>query len=273
MAERRTVLNGSAVFWLFLKFVLLGPALRVLFRPKVSGVEHIPREGGAIIASNHVSFLDSLLLPLVVPHRRVMFLTKTKYIDKPVLRWFLTGAGVIPVATDDLGAARSSVAAAVEAVLSGRLVGIFPEGTRSPDGRLHRGKTGVARIALQSGVPVIPAGITGTDRALPRGAILPRPHAVRIVFGPQITFAAADGEAKDPALTRAVTEQVMTAIRELSGQETAEINPAALSLSRLYPAKGAFHRPAPVLVFGLAALGVHGRQPLRRAVPVAAQHL
>ena len=228
MAERRTVLDGSPVFWLFLKFVALGPALRLLFRPKVTGLEHIPREGGAVIASNHVSFLDSLLLPLVVPHRRVMFLTKTKYIDKPLLRWFLTGAGVIPVATDDLGAARNSVSAAVEAVQSGRLVGIFPEGTRSPDGRLHRGKTGVARIALQSGVPVIPAGITGTDRALPRGAKLPRPHAVRIVFGPPIRFAAADGEAKEPALNRALTDQVMAAIRDLSGQETAaEINHAA----------------------------------------------
>jgi 1-acyl-sn-glycerol-3-phosphate acyltransferase len=169
-----------------------------------------------------------------------------------VLRWFLTGAGVIPVATDDVGAARNSVTAAVETVRSGKLVGIFPEGTRSPDGRLHRGKTGVARIALASGVPVIPAGITGTDRALPRGAKLPRPYAVRIVFGPAISLAAADGEAKDPAqdnpaqdnpaqdnpaqnnpaqnnpaLTRALTDQVMTAIRELSGQETAETSPAS----------------------------------------------
>ena len=97
-----------------------------------------------------------------------------------------------------------------------------------PDRRLHRGKTGVARIALQSGVPVIPAGITGTDRALPRGAKLPRPHAVRIVFGPPIRFAAADGEAKEPALNRALTDQVMAAIRDLSGQEiAAEINHAA----------------------------------------------
>ena len=227
MAKRRTVLAGSPVFWLFLKFVLLGPWLRLMFRPKVTGLEHIPREGGAIIASNHVSFLDGLMLPLVVPHRRVMYLTKVKYIDKPVLRWILTGAGVIPVATDDLGAARSAVTAAAEAVHSGRLVGIFPEGTRSPDGRLHRGKTGVARVALASGGPVIPAGITGTDRALPRGSKLPRPHPVRIAFGPPIRFAASDDEAKDPALNRARTDQVMAAIRALSGQEVAEINASA----------------------------------------------
>jgi 1-acyl-sn-glycerol-3-phosphate acyltransferase len=273
MAKRRTVLDGSPVFWLFLKFVLLGPWLRLMFRPQVTGLEHIPPEGGAIIASNHVSFLDGPLVSLVVPHRRVMYLTKVKYIDQPLLRWFLTGAGVIPVATNDLGAAGNAVTAAVEAVHSGRLIGIFPEGTRSPDGRLHRGKTGVARMALASGAPVVPVGITGTDRALPRGSKLPRPHPVRIAFGPPIRSSASDGEAKDPALNRALTDQVMAAIRALSGQEAAaEINSPALSLARLYPAKGAFDRPVPVLVFGLAALGVHGRQPLRRAVPVAAQH-
>ena len=226
MAERR-ILDGSPVFWLFLKFVLLGPALHLLFRPKVTGLEHIPREGGAIIAANHVSFLDPLLLPLVVPHRRVMFLTKVKYIDKPILRWFLTGAGVIPVATGDPRAVGQSVAAAVEVVRSGRLVGIFPEGTRSPDGRLHRGKTGVARVAFESGAPVIPVGIIGTDLAFPRGARLPRPRSVRILFGPPITLANPDGKVRSASLSRAATDQVMTAIRDLSGQQVAEVESAA----------------------------------------------
>jgi 1-acyl-sn-glycerol-3-phosphate acyltransferase len=229
MAERRATLDGSRVFWLFLKFVLLGPALYLMFRPKVTGVEHIPREGGAIVAANHVSFLDPLLLPLVVPRRRVMFLTKVKYIDKPVLRWILTGAGVIPVATDDPRAVGGAVTAAVEAVRSGRLVGIFPEGTRSPDGRLYRGKTGVARIALESGAPVIPVGIIGTDLAFPRGAKLPRPRSVRIVFGPPITFEVPEGRTtRSASLTRTATEQVMAAICDLSGQEqVAEVNPVA----------------------------------------------
>jgi 1-acyl-sn-glycerol-3-phosphate acyltransferase len=226
MAERR-ILDGSPAFWLFLKFVLLGPALHLLFRPKVTGLEHIPREGGAIIAANHVSFLDPLLLPLVVPHRRVMFLTKVKYIDKPFLRWFLTGAGVIPVATGDPRAVGESVAAAVEVVRSGRLVGIFPEGTRSPDGRLHRGKTGVARVAFESGAPVIPVGIIGTDLAFPRGARLPRPRSVRILFGPPITLANPDGKVRSASLSRAATDQVMTAIRDLSGQQIAEVESAA----------------------------------------------
>ena len=227
MAERRRILDGSPLFWLFLKFVLLGPALHLLFRPKVTGLEHIPREGGAIIAANHVSFLDPLLLPLVVPRRRVMFLTKVKYIDKPFLRWILTGAGVIPVATDDPRAIGDSVTAAVEVVRSGRLVGIFPEGTRSPDGRLHRGKTGVARVALESGAPVIPVGIIGTDLAFPRGARLPRPRSVRIAFGPPITLTSSDGRVRSASLSRAATDQVMAAIRDLSGQRAAEVDPVA----------------------------------------------
>jgi 1-acyl-sn-glycerol-3-phosphate acyltransferase len=227
MAERRATLDGSPVFWLFLKFVLLGPALHLLFRPKVTGLENIPREGGAIVAANHVSFLDGMLLPLVVPHRRVMWLTKVKYIDKPLLHWFLIGAGVIPVATDDPRAIGSSVTAAVEAVRSGRLVGIFPEGTRSPDGRLHRGKTGVARVAFESGAPVIPVGIIGTDRAFPRGAKLPRPRSVRIAFGPPITFSVPGGKARSASLTRTATDEVMAAIRALSGQQVAEVEPTA----------------------------------------------
>jgi 1-acyl-sn-glycerol-3-phosphate acyltransferase len=228
MAERRpAALDGSRAFWLLLKFVLLGPALRLLFRPRVTGLEHIPRSGGAIVAANHVSFLDPLLLPLVVPRRRVMFLTKTKYIDKPALRWFLAGAGVIPVATDDPDAARAAVTAAVQAVRAGRLVGIFPEGTRSPDGRLHRGRTGVGRMALASGAPVIPAGIIGTDHALPRGARLPRPRPVRIAFGPPIRFPVPGDEAAIPSLSRAATDEVMAAIRALSGQQAAEVGPAA----------------------------------------------
>jgi 1-acyl-sn-glycerol-3-phosphate acyltransferase len=227
MAEHRPILAGSPVFWTMLKFVLLGPLLRLLFRPRVTGLEHIPAAGGAILAANHVSFLDPLLLPLVVPRRRVMFLAKVKYIDKPLLHWFLRSVGVIPVAADDPAGA---VAAGVRAVSEGRLVGIFPEGTRSPDGRLRQGKTGVARIAIQAGVPVIPAGISGTDLAFPRGARLPRPRSVRISFGPPIRFAPQDAPpspdaaaaladaGREPSLSRRATDQVMAAIGALSGQ-------------------------------------------------------
>jgi 1-acyl-sn-glycerol-3-phosphate acyltransferase len=219
MSQRREVMDGSPVFWLCLKFVVLGPLLHLLFRPKVTGLEHIPASGGAIVASNHVSFLDPLLLPLVVPRRRVMFLTKVKYIDKPFLHWFLRGAGVIPVATDEPSAAGGAVSSGVQAVRQGRLVGIFPEGTRSRDGKLHRGKTGVARIAIAAGVPVIPVGIVGTERAFPPGARLPRPRSVQIKFGAPIMLSAQDGGTPDAAQSRRATDQVMEAIRGLSGQQ------------------------------------------------------
>ena len=219
MAEHRPMLAGSPVFWTLLKFVLLGPLLRLLFRPRVTGLEHIPAAGGAILAANHVSFLDPLLLPLVVP-RRVMFLAKVKYIDKPLLHWFLRAVGVIPVATDDPAGA---VAAGVQAVREGRLVGIFPEGTRSPDGRLRQGKTGVARIAIQAGVPVIPAGITGTDLAFPRGAWLPRPRSVRISFGPPIRFAGPQDAAPQEiiSLQETISPQDTTAPRDAPAPQDA----------------------------------------------------
>lgn len=226
MAERPAVMAGSPVFWILLKFVFLGPALRLLFRPKVTGLEHVPRRGGAILAANHVSYLDPLLLPLVVPRRRVLFLTKVKYLDRPALHWVLAGAGVIPVASDDPQALATVVAAGVAALREGRLVGVFPEGTRSRDGLLHQGKTGMARMAIAAGVPVIPVGISGTQRALPRGARLPRPHVVRIAFGPPIMMRAPAGPPADAAPHRTVTDQVMTAIAALSGQEMAQSRPA-----------------------------------------------
>jgi 1-acyl-sn-glycerol-3-phosphate acyltransferase len=221
MEERNSDMAGSAVFWLALKFVILGPLLRLMFRPRVSGLENIPPSGGAILAANHVSFLDPLLLPLVVPRRRVLFLTKVKYIDKPFLRWFLRGAGVIPVETARAAGPSEAVAGGVQAVREGKLVGIFPEGTRSPDGRLHRGKTGVARIAIETGVPVIPAGIVGTDLAFPRGARLPRPRSVQITFGPPLKFGPPDGTAGGLAAIREATEQVMAAIQAITGQQSA----------------------------------------------------
>jgi 1-acyl-sn-glycerol-3-phosphate acyltransferase len=219
MEERHPIMDGSPVFWAAFKFVILGPLLHLLFRPKVTGLEHIPPEGGALVAANHVSFLDPLLLPLVVPRRRVMFLTKMKYINRPSLRWFIRGVGAIPVATDDPDAVGEVVAAGVQAVKQGRLVGIFPEGTRSRDGRLQRGKTGVARIAIEAGVPVIPAGIVGTNRAFPPGARLPRPRSVQIKFGPSIRFAAPVGAVGDPSASRRATDEVMGAIQALSGQQ------------------------------------------------------
>jgi 1-acyl-sn-glycerol-3-phosphate acyltransferase len=225
MAGARRAPEGSALFWSALKWVVLGPLLRLLWRPRTEGLANIPAAGGAILAANHVSFLDPLLLPLVVPRRRVMFLAKSRYIDKRYLGWFLRGVGVIPVSPQEPGGVADAVSAGVAAVRAGHLVGIFPEGTRSPDGQLRRGKTGVARIALAAGVPVIPAAIIGTGRAFPRGARLPRPCPVRIRFGPPVTLTGprpaatpAPGPAAVPDATaaREATDQVMAAIARLA---------------------------------------------------------
>src|SRR2546423_15450835 len=128
-----------------MKNVVLGPLLRLLFRPKAIGLENIPDEGPAILAANHQSFLDDLLLPLVVPKRKAVFLAKADYFDKWYLRWFFKGAKVIPVRRDNSSASEAALRAGVQALQEGQIVGIFPEGTRSPDGNLYRGKTGVGR--------------------------------------------------------------------------------------------------------------------------------
>src|ERR1041385_3493384 len=135
----------GAMFWFLMKYVVLGPIHRLLFRPKVSGLENIPPEGPAILAANHQSFLDDLLMPLVVPKRKVVFLAKADYMDKWYLRWFFKGANVIPVRRESRYASEGALHAGVEQLEASKLVGIFPEGTRSPDGRLYRGRTGVAR--------------------------------------------------------------------------------------------------------------------------------
>src|SRR5213078_2807460 len=126
-----------------MKFVILGPLLRIMYRPKISGLENIPADQPAILVANHQSFLDDMLLPLVVPRRKVVFLAKADYFDKWYLRWFFKGANVIPVRRESRSASEAALQAGVQALREGKIVGIFPEGTRSPDGRLYRGKTGV----------------------------------------------------------------------------------------------------------------------------------
>ena len=209
----------TLLFWWLMKYVFLGPLLRLLYRPKAVGLENIPTDGPAIIAANHQSFLDDLLLPLVVPKRKVVFLAKAEYFDKWYLRWFFKGANVIPVRRQNRSGAEAALQAGVQALREGKLVGIFPEGTRSPDGRLYRGKTGVARMALEAQAPIIPVAIVGTFEAMPYDRKIPRRGRVEIRFGRPLTFERHYETPSDRFVLRSVTDELMYEIMMLSGQE------------------------------------------------------
>ena len=213
------------MFYWFVKFTLR-PLFRIFFRPVVSGAEHIPTSGGAVLASNHLSMCDSLFLP-VMTRRRVTFLAKQEYFTGRGLKGrlkaaFVRGTGLIPINRDDASAAAAALAAGARAVKAGMVLAVYPEGTRSPDGRLYRGKTGVARMAMKTGVPVVPVAMIGTDRVQPIGRVLPRLARVQIRLGVPLHPPAA---AADPAVerqrARAFTDQIMAAIAGLSGQERA----------------------------------------------------
>jgi 1-acyl-sn-glycerol-3-phosphate acyltransferase len=207
------------MFWWLMKYVLLGPVLRLMYRPKVKGLENIPADEPAILAANHQSFLDDLLLPLMVPKRKVVFLAKADYFDKWYLRWFFKGANVIPVRRESHSAAEDALRAGVKVLRENRLVGIFPEGTRSPDGRLYRGKTGVARMALEARVPVIPVALVGTFELMPYDRKLPRAGRVELRFGKPLRFDRHFETPADRFVLRSVTDEIMYEIMLLSGQE------------------------------------------------------
>src|SRR4051812_40503443 len=201
---------------------VLPPALRAIWRPTVRGLEHVPRSGGVILASNHLSFVDSVVIPSVAP-RKVVFLAKSDYFTGTGVKglasrvWF-EGLGMLPVDRDDTKAALASLDIALSVLERGEAFGIYPEGTRSRDGRLYRGRTGVAHLALTAGVPVVPVGLTGTEKVQPVGSTRPRVVPITVRFGAPIDFA---GRFEGGPLGRARRERtdgVMTAIQELSGQ-------------------------------------------------------
>ena len=203
--------------------VLAGPLLHLLWRPEVEGGEHIPRTGGAIIASNHLSIVDSVFLPLVLD-RPLTFAAKSEYFTgtRPAQRFagaYLRATKQLRVDRAEARAAQDMLDAALGLLRGGELFGIYPEGTRSPDGRLYRGRTGVGWLALNSGLPVIPVAMIGTDRVLPPGHTVPRLHRIRIRIGAPLTFAEHDGQGTGARARRAVADEVMQAIQALSGQE------------------------------------------------------
>lgn len=204
---------------------VVAPVTKAVWRPTVTGLDNVPAEGGVLLASNHLSFVDSVVIPVVVP-RKVVFLAKADYFTGPGLRgrlskaWF-EGLGMLPVDRDDARAAIDSLDTALEVLGRGEAFGLYPEGTRSRDGRLYRGRTGVAHLALTAGVPIVPVGLRGTQDLQPVGARLPRLAKVSVAFGAPIEVV---GEYDGVPLGRArrdLTDRVMAAIAELSGQEQA----------------------------------------------------
>jgi len=194
------------------------------FRPKVKGLRNVPGKGPVIIASNHLSFSDSIFMPLVVP-RKVTFLAKSEYFTSPGPKGLLKkltfiALGQVPV--DRSGGRRSEAAllTGLKILAEGNCLGIYPEGTRSPDGRLYKGRTGIARLAIESGAAIIPVAMSNTDKIQPTGKIIPNLHRVGMIFGEPMYF---EGDSTDLQYLRLVTDKIMKKIQEMSGQQYIDI--------------------------------------------------
>jgi 1-acyl-sn-glycerol-3-phosphate acyltransferase len=206
---------------------IVPPLMRAIWRPTVLGLEHVPDAGGVILASNHLSFVDSVAIPAVVK-RKVVFLTKSDYFTGSgpkgfASRAFFEGLGMLPVDRDDSKAAIASLATALEVLGRGEAFGIYPEGTRSRDGRLYRGRTGVAHLALTAGVPVVPVGITGTEHVMAVDSNRLRVVPVTVEFGTPLDFTGRFDGVPLGRARREATDEVMRAIQALTGQEEAGV--------------------------------------------------
>ncbi|MGW7607539.1 lysophospholipid acyltransferase family protein [Streptomyces sp. NPDC054766] len=211
------------MFYYVLKYVLLGPLLRLVFRPRIEGLEHVPSSGPAIVAGNHLSFADHFLMPAILK-RRITFLAKAEYFTGPGIKGRVTAAffrsiGQIPVDRSGKEAGQAAIREGLGVLRKDELLGIYPEGTRSHDGRLYKGKVGVAVMALRAQAPVIPCAMIGTFEAQPPGRKLPRIHPVVIRFGKPLDFSRYAGMEGEKAILRAITDEIMYAILTLSEQE------------------------------------------------------
>ena len=218
-------------YWL-LKYILLGPLLAILGRPKVEGLEYVPQSGPVILASNHLAVMDSFYLPLVV-RRRITFLAKSEYFTGTGLkgwlsRWFFTTVGQVPIDRSNADTAQAALDTAERVLREGKLLGMYPEGTRSPDGRLYKGKTGLARLALETGVPVIPVAMIGTNVVNPPGTTMLRFGRVTVRFGKPMDFSRFEGLAGNRFIERAVIDEVIYELMGLSGQEYVDIYAATV---------------------------------------------
>ncbi len=218
-------------YWL-LKYIFLGPLLALLGRPKIEGLEYVPQSGPAILASNHLAVMDSFYLPLVV-RRRITFLAKSEYFTGTGFKgWcsrkFFTAVGQVPIDRSSADAAQAALDTAKRVLDEGKLLGMYPEGTRSPDGRLYKGKTGLARLALETGVPVIPVAMIGTNKVNPPGTSMLRFSKVTVRFGKPMDFSRFEGLAGNRFIERAVIDEVIYELMGLSDQEYVDIYAATL---------------------------------------------
>lgn len=214
------------MFYWLVKNLVLGPLLMRVFRPWVKGMENVPPAGAAILASNHLSFVDSIFLPLVLK-RPVTFLAKAEYftgkgIKGWLVRQFFIATGQIPIDRSGGKASEDSLNTGLRVLSEGKLLGIYPEGTRSPDAKLYRGRTGIARMVLEAKVPIIPVAMIDTDKVMPIGSTMPSVKRVGVLFGQPLDFSRFDGYENDRFVLRAITDEIMVEIHHLSGQEYAD---------------------------------------------------
>ena len=213
--------------YFIIKNFILGPILQILFRPWVKGAKNVPNAGGAILASNHLSFSDSIFLPLKV-RRPVTFLAKSDYftgkgVKGALIRWFFKATGQLPIDRSGGKASEDSLNTGLGVLERGLLLGIYPEGTRSPDSKLYRGRTGIARMVLEAKVPVIPVAMIDTEKVQPIGSKYPKIRRVGVVIGEPMDFTRFAGMEGERAVLRAVTDLIVYNIMQLSNQEYEDV--------------------------------------------------
>jgi 1-acyl-sn-glycerol-3-phosphate acyltransferase len=215
------------MFYWFMKNLVAGPLLKTVFRPWVVGLDNIPKTGGVILASNHLSFIDSIFLPLLID-RRIYFLAKSDYFTgKGLKNWavkhFLLGTGMLPIDRSGGKASEASLNTGLDVVAKGNVLGIYPEGTRSPDGKMYRGRTGVARMILEGHVPVVPVAMVDTEKVMPIGSKIPKVRRIGVIFGEPLDFSRFEGLEGDRFILRAITDEIMYELSRISGQEYVDV--------------------------------------------------
>jgi 1-acyl-sn-glycerol-3-phosphate acyltransferase len=215
------------MFYWFMKNLVAGPLLKTVFRPWVTGLDNIPKTGGVILASNHLSFIDSIFLPLLI-ERRIYFLAKSDYFTgKGFKNWatkhFLLGTGMLPIDRSGGKASEASLNTGLDVIAKGNVLGIYPEGTRSPDGKMYRGRTGVARMILEGHVPVVPVAMVDTEKVMPIGSKIPKVRRIGVIFGEPLDFSRFEGLEGDRFILRAITDEIMYELSRISGQEYVDV--------------------------------------------------